>query len=252
PLIQTSNSSYLLFTPAYTSPLISNIILSKFSSKQADLSKKGYGFESDMIGILNKYELVNSHFKFKRGLEQYEYDAVFLLDDKAFILECKNTTLSGGSLTRAFQKKEFIAEAVAQVKRLVDGLASNPEVFEEQFGKNIDDYELVPVIMNNLPFSMPGKIDGVYVTDSSSFSRLIKSRYIDLGIISHSETYQISNQKHVISMWESDTLTADDIIRHFENPVQIRDFLENKIIKKYPLRVSQDKVFFNVVYETCY
>ncbi|MBJ8403892.1 hypothetical protein I6M91_06215 [Citrobacter cronae] len=252
PLIQTSNSSYLLFTPAYTSPLISNIILSKFSSKQADLSKKGYGFESDMIGILNKYELVNSHFKFKRGLEQYEYDAVFLLDDKAFILECKNTTLSGGSLTRAFQKKEFIAEAVAQVKRLVDGLASNPEVFEEQFGKNIDDYELVPVIMNNLPFSMPGKIDGVYVTDSSSFSRLIKSRYIDLGIISHSETYQISNQKHVISMWESDTLTADDIIRHFENPVQVRDFLENKIIKKYPLRVSQDKVFFNVVYETCY
>ncbi|WP_164098160.1 hypothetical protein, partial [Serratia marcescens] len=33
PLIQTSNSSYLLFTPAYTAPLISNIILSKFSSK---------------------------------------------------------------------------------------------------------------------------------------------------------------------------------------------------------------------------
>ncbi|MDU3504712.1 MAG: hypothetical protein E7F53_04090 [Morganella morganii] len=252
PLIQTSSSSFLLFTPAYTSPLISNIILSKFSSKQADLSKKGYGFENDMIEILNKHQLVNSHFKFKRGLEQYEYDAVFLLDDKAFVLECKNTTLSGGSLTRAFQKKKFIAEAAAQVKRLVSGLVSNPEVFKEQFGKNIDDYELVPVIMNNLPFSIPGKIDGVYVTDSSAFSRLIKSKYIDIGIISHSDTYQISNQKHVLSMWEGDILTANDIINHFENPVQIRDFLESKVIKKYPFRVSQDKVFFNVVYETCY
>lgn len=252
PLIQTSNSSYLLFTPAYTSPLISNIILSKFSSKQADLSKKGYGFESDMIKLLNKYKLVNRHFKFKRGLAEYEYDAVFLLDDKAFILECKNTTLSGGSITRAFQKKEFIAAAAVQVRRLVDGLISNPEVFEEHFGKNIHDYELIPVIMNNLPLSIPGKIDGVYVTDSSAFSRLIKSRYIDIGIISHSDTYQISDRKHVLSMWESDTLTANDIINHLENPVQLRDFLENKIIKKYPLRVSQDKVFFNVVHETCY
>ncbi|SQI37429.1 Uncharacterised protein [Serratia plymuthica] len=53
-------------------------------------------------------------------------------------------------------------------------------------------------------------------------------------------------------MWENDTLTANDIINHFENPVQLLDFLEHKIIKKYPLRVSQDKVFFNVVYETCY
>ncbi|MBH3314195.1 hypothetical protein I5N64_05630 [Serratia marcescens] len=252
PLIQTSNSSYLLFTPAYTAPLISNIILSKFSSKQADLSKKGYGFENDMIETLNKHKLVNRHFKFKRGLEEYEYDAVFLLDDKAFVLECKNTTLSGGSLTRAFQKIEFIADAAAQVKRLVDGLVSNAEVFKEQFGKNINDYELVPVVMNNLPFSIPGKIDGVYVTDSSAFSRLIKSRYIDVGIISHDDTYQIGNQKHVLSMWESDTLTAADIINHFENPVQLLDFLENKTMKKYPLRVSQDKIFFNVVYETCY
>lgn len=252
PLIQTSNSSYLLFTPAYTAPLISNIILSKFSSKQADLSKKGYGFENDMIETLDKHKLVNSHFKFKRGPEEYEYDAVFLLDDKAFVLECKNTTLSGGSLTRAFQKREFIAEAAAQVKRLVDGLVSNAEVFEEQFGKNINDYELVPVVMNNLPFSIPGKIDGVYVTDSSAFNRLIKSRYIDVGIISHDDTYQIGNQKHVLSMWESDTLTATDIINHFENPVQLLDFLENKTMRKHELRVSQDKIFFNAVYEICY
>lgn len=252
PLIQTSNSSYFLFTPAYISPLISNIILSKFSSKQADLSNKGHRFESEMIKILNKHNLFNRHFKFKRGLEQYEYDAVFLLDDKAFILECKNTTLSGGSVTRAFQKKQLIAEAVVQVKRLVDGLASNPEVFKEHFGKDMHDYELIPVIMNNLPLSIPGKIDGVYVTDSSAFSRLIKSRYIDVGIISHRGKYQISDQKHVLCMWESDTLTAVDIINHFERPAQLNDFLENKVVKKYPLRVSKNKMFFNVLYETCY
>lgn len=254
PLIKTENSSFFLFTPAFTAPLISNIVLSKFSSKQADLSKKGFGFEKDMIQKLEDHNLVNNHFSFKRGLHQYEYDAVFLLDDKAFVLECKNTTLSGGSLTRAFQKKKFILETTIQVKRLVDGLMTNPEVFETHFGKKINDYELVPVIMNNLPFSIPGKVDGVYVTDFSSFSRLIKSRYINLGVIRHSESdgYDVINPKQVYSMWEGEKLTAKDIINHFENPIQLHDFIENKETKKYPLRVSEDKIFFNVVCETGY
>ncbi|MCW4989974.1 hypothetical protein [Enterobacter mori] len=254
PLIKTDNSSFFLFTPAYTAPLISNIVLSKFSSKQADLSEKGYGFEKDILKKLEEYNLHSNHFSFKRGLEQYEYDAIFLLDDKAFILECKNTTLSGGSLTRAFQKKKFILKTTNQVKRLVNGLRANPEVFEEHFGKSINDYELVPVIMNNLPFSIPGKVNDVYVTDFSSFSRLIKSRYINLGVISHSDKdgYNVSNHKKVYSMWEGDTLTAKDIINHFENPIQLHDFIENKEIKKYPLRTSVDKIFFNVVCETGY
>lgn len=45
PLVKTSNSLFFLYTPAHISPLISNIILSKFSSKQADLTKKDTGLK---------------------------------------------------------------------------------------------------------------------------------------------------------------------------------------------------------------
>ncbi|MEI7223683.1 hypothetical protein [Pectobacterium carotovorum] len=252
PLIKVSDGSYFLFTPAYTSPLISNIILSKFSSMQADLSAKGFGFENDMIGVLNEHNLKNKSFEFKRGNEQFEYDAVFLLDDKAFILECKNTSLSGGSVTRAYHKKKFIDEACEQVKRLVNGLIMYPEVFSEHFNCDINDYELIPVIMNNLPFSIPGKVNGVYVTDSSSFSRLLKSRYINSSIIRHDGQFKLTDTNPVISMWEGEKLRASDVINHFNSPVQLNDFMKHECINTYPLRVNENKMFLNRVFETNY
>lgn len=252
PLVKISDASFFLYTPAYTSPLISNIILSKFSSKQADLTKKGYGFEEDIIEILNEKKLENRKFKFKRGNDEFEYDAIFLLDDKAFILECKNTNLSGGSVTRAYQKKKFIFDTALQVKRLAMGLTSHPEVFNEHFDRDIGDYEIIPVIMNNLPFSIPGSVDGVFVTDSSSFGRLLRSRYINSGIISHQDGYRITDRKPAFSMWESDTLKASDIINHFNNPVQLHDFIKYEKLGEHPLIIKQNKVFFNVVPETDY
>lgn len=252
PLVKTSNSLFFLYTPAHISPLISNIILSKFSSKQADLTKKGYGFERDIIEKLNENNLENRSFKFKRDADEFQYDAIFLLDDKAFILECKNTNLSGGSVARAYQKKIFINETIKQVKRLVCGLTSHPEVFKEHFDKDISNYELVPVIMNNLPFSIPGKVNGVYVTDSSAFGRLIKSRYINSGLISHQGKFKITDNKPAFSMWKSDVLTASDIINHFNEPVQLQDFLKHQKTKEYLLRINKSKVFLNVVNETDY
>lgn len=252
PLVKTSDSLFFLYTPAYISPLISNIILSKFSSKQADLTKKGYGFEKDIIETLNENNLDNRSFKFKRDDDEFEYDAIFLLDDKAFILECKNTNLSGGSITRAYQKKVFINEATNQVKRLIRGLTSYPEVFKEHFDKDINNYELIPVIMNNLPFSIPGKVNGVYVTDSSAFGRFIKSRYINSAVISHQGGFKITDNKPVFAMWESDILKASDIINHFNAPVQLHDFLKYQKTGNYPLRINKSKIFFNIVNETDY
>ncbi|MBL0866616.1 hypothetical protein G5647_09270 [Pectobacterium carotovorum] len=252
PVIKVSDGSYFIFTPAYTAPLISNIILSKFSSMQADLSVKGFGFENDIIDLLNKHKLQNKKFEFKRGSEQFEYDAVFLLDNKAFILECKNTSLSGGSVTKAYNKKKFIYEACEQVKRLVNGLRLHPEVFREHFDCDVNDYDLIPVIMNNLPFSIPGEVNGVYVTDSSSFSRLLKSRYINSSIIKNEGGFKLTDVNPVISMWEGDSLRASDIINHFNNPVQLNDFLKHGDINTHILRVNESKAFFNRVIETNY
>ncbi|MCW1834142.1 hypothetical protein OLZ33_19360 [Pantoea ananatis] len=251
PLIKTSDSSYLFFTPAYTSPSLGNIILSKFSTKNADLSKKGLRFEKDIIDKLNEHNLINKNFKFKRGSEEYEYDAIFLLDNKAFVLECKNTNLSGGSVTRAYQKKLLFKSTAAQVKRLIYGLKSHPEVFKEHFGKDINNFELIPVIMNNLPFSLPGQFEGVYITDSSSFGRLLASRFLNTAIIQNQNgNITMSNKTPFAAMWEGESLTSTDIINHFNNPRQLTDFEEYTHFKQYPLRTSRERMFFNCLLET--
>lgn len=252
PLVKVSNDSFFIFTPAYISPLISNIIISKFSSKKVDLSKKGYGFERDIIDVLNEHKIENKSFKFKRGNNEFEYDVIFLLDDKAFVVECKNNNLSGGSVVGAYKKKLFIDETTNQVKRLVNGLNSYPEVFEEHFGKDMKNYDLIPVIMNNLPFSLPGKVNDVYVTDSSAFGRILRSRYITSGVISHQDGFKITKGKNVFDMWGSDFVSAVKIIDNLENPIQIDDFLKYKKTGRYPLIINESKIFFNVVNETDY
>jgi len=253
PLIKTSNLSYLLFTPAITTPLMSNIILSKFSSKQAKLSKKGLRFEKDVISNLDKNKIINKSFKFKRDDETYEYDAIFLFEDKAFILECKNTNLSGNSLIRASEKKKLFQEASEQVKRLVNGLVKHPEVFKEHFNEDIEKFELVPVIMNNLPFSIPGKFNDVYITDSSSFGRLLSSRYINSTIINSANgKLGVIERKPVTSMWSGEALSSSDIINHFNNPVQLREFINFSSLETYPLKTSDNKLFYNIVTETDY
>ncbi|HHA2301050.1 TPA: hypothetical protein ACOEAQ_002657 [Enterobacter asburiae] len=252
PLIKIEDDSYVLFTPAYTSPLISNIILSKFASEEADLTAKGYGFEKDIISTLEEYGLNVKKFKFTRDKEEYEYDALFLLDDKLFVLECKNTNLSSGSVTRAYQRKKFLFETTYQVKRLVKGLKLYPEIFKEYFGFDLHNYEIIPVIMNNLPHSIPGKINDIYVTDSSSFSRLIKSKYINATMISHEERFKMSESRAIINQWEGEVLSAMDIIRSFEEPVQVNDFKKHEKVNVYPLQVDRERVFINKIIETDY
>lgn len=100
-------------------PPISNIILSKFASEEADLTAKGYGFEKDIISTLEEHGLNFKKFKFTRDKEEYEYDAVFLLDDKLFVLECKNTNLSSGSVTRAYQRKNFFLKPLIKSRGLL-------------------------------------------------------------------------------------------------------------------------------------
>lgn len=99
PLLKMKSGDYLFCSIGYFSPGISNIILSKFSSLKVDLSQKGFGFEKEIHEMLSHLKMNYQHFKFKRENEEYEYDAIILLDDKVFVLECKNTNLSGGSVS---------------------------------------------------------------------------------------------------------------------------------------------------------
>lgn len=245
PLLKMKSGDYLFCSIGYFSPGISNIILSKFSSLKVDLSQKGFGFEKEIHEMLSDLKMNYQHFKFKRESEEYEYDAIILLDDKVFVLECKNTSLSGGSVSQAFKKQTFLIDAANQVIRLADGLKKHKDVFSDKFGLDINNFEIIPVIVNNLPFSLPGKYYGVYVTDYSALSKILHNSHIS-GIEVRNEYGMLTSTNHPMhKLWENNALQASDLIKQFESPIQLNEFFESTAVKKHTLQIN-DSVAFGI------
>ncbi|WP_368869116.1 NERD domain-containing protein [Proteus terrae] len=245
PLLKMKSGDYLFCSIGYYGPSISNIILSKFSSLKVDLSQKGFGFEKEIHKMLSDLKMNHQHFKFKRENEEYEYDSIIILDDKVFVLECKNTNLSGGAVSQAFKKKMFLTNTVNQVIRLVDGLKKHQDVFNDKFGLDINDFEIIPVIVNNLTFSLPCKYYGVYVTDYSALSKILHNSHISGIKIKNNHGSLTSTSHHLHKLWENDTLQASDLIKQFENPIQLNEFIESTVIKRHYLQIS-DSVAFGI------
>lgn len=113
---------------------------------------------------------------------------------------------------------------------------------KEQFGVECSDVNIIPVVFNCLPFSWRGSIDEVYVTDYSSFSRLLKG----------SEIYKVmsslngqENIKSGYKQWKGHFLCSEDIIRHFENPIQLAPFIDSRK-EDYKWWVADSEVAFMV------
>ncbi|MFB2728233.1 hypothetical protein ACE02H_12275 [Shewanella mangrovisoli] len=236
PLLKLSNDNYYIFVHSLLNSNLTVLILSRMSSLEVVVSNKGYDFESDIIKDLTKLSKNCQGFKFKRGSDEYEYDAVFTLNDKLFVIECKNRTLSGSSIVLSYRKKQFMDENVLQIERLVNGLVSYPEVIKEHFGINVSDYDVVPVILNCMPFSWKGKYKNVYFTDSSSLNRFLTSGHINAVVSKSKGKHRVLEKNTVYKLWESETPSADDLIRQFEDPIQLQGHLKSRVMDRrwYP------------------
>ncbi|EJG1884307.1 NERD domain-containing protein [Vibrio parahaemolyticus] len=229
PLLKLSNDNYYVFSHSFLNSNLTVLILSRMSSLEVVVGNKGYNFERNVINKLTNLSSGCRGFKFKRGSNEYEYDAVFILNGKIFVIECKNRTLSGSNIVLSHRKKQFMDENVLQIDRLVKALLSHPEVMEEHFGINVSDYDIVPVILNCMPFSWKGKYKNVYFTDSSSLNRFLASGHINAVVSKSKGKQRVLEKSTVYKLWESETPSADDLIRQFENPIQLQGYLKSRV-----------------------
>ncbi|CAK1744509.1 NERD domain-containing protein [Vibrio crassostreae] len=226
PLIKMENGGYYFAYYSCSNFSAANVILSRFSSLEAESSDKGFKFESDVIEMVREGVGNCEGFKFKRGLDEYEYDAVFTIDNKLFILECKNRSLSWYNPVKAFRNKKYLYETTEQVLRLKDALISHPEVLQEKLGIDVAEYEIIPVIFNCMPFCWKGTCNNVYVTDYSSFSRLLRSSEINLVMSSNLGQKPQKTSKY--KQWIGSKVCGEDIINHLNNPIQIVPYIKSR------------------------
>jgi hypothetical protein len=150
------------------------------------------------------------------------FDAIVPWGDYVFLFECKNGTLSGNNIVSAYYFALEQRSAVSQVGRLADALRSHPDVLLERTGIDLTGKTVVPCVLNSLPFSVPGAVDGGYVTDMSAVTRFFSERYLHV-ISPHRPTAgaTVLHRTALKSFWKEDEPAPEDLLRQFEEPFQL-------------------------------
>lgn len=243
PLIRSQDDKFtVLVRPSKTSN-IPNVILSKLSSLTTQFGRKGKCFEDKVVSFFRKrgYRCESQRFSIEGS--QYEYDALLLLDDTLFLIECKNTTISGNNAVQTLRYANFILDAVRQVQRLEVGIKERPEIVESIFGKNISELNIVPLILNSLTYSR-SPIDGVYISDYSALSKFFDENSISVCTFKDGEKIK---REIVRKLWSGERPTAKEFLDYLSFPPQVEFMFKHFMYKQYIRPTSEESLFVSGV-----
>jgi hypothetical protein len=223
PLLRTVNGAYYLFGPAIMPADLARITLSAIANLGVPLSRKGKAFEKDIRRRLEAQPGLSVYaFKAHRGGEEFEYDAVVVWDGYLFVLECKNHSLSGHDPMQAYYFDLQTRSNVGQVQRLVQALKRYPDILEAHIGPHALALEIVPCVVNSLPFAVPGGHDGVYFTDASALKRFFENRYLrQVAAYNLPKQRRLIHRSALMSFWDGDRPAPQDLLRQLRSPFQI-------------------------------
>ncbi|MDP9524052.1 hypothetical protein [Pseudomonas putida] len=241
PLIRYQGDKFVVLTEAFKASNLPTVILSRLSSLETQFDQKGKGFEKKVVEFLKGcgHNCKTTDFSYEGA--PYEYDALLLLDDTLFLIECKNRTLSGNHAVSARRYANFVGDTVEQIKRLEAGLNARPDVVQSLFGRKLADLTIVPVILNSLTYSSPA-LNGVYNTDYSAFSKFFKDKAITASAYQDGKRIE---KKVLHQLWEGERPTAAEFVKYLSQPPQLTNLARHFTYNKYTHPTSEHSVFIS-------
>ena len=160
PVVRVRDGTLVLFGPALLALNITVTLLSRLASINADLGRKGKAFERSVRAFFRGIEMEVTAFKFTRGGEEFEFDAVVPWNEYLFVFECKNRSLSGDVPAQIYYFDLEVKSAAKQARRLADALEGNRDVVAEKFGSERRHARVVPCVVHSMPYSRGDDLDG--------------------------------------------------------------------------------------------
>lgn len=218
PLIKLVDGQYLLFRPSFYGMNIALVVFSTLSQLREPLQKKGDAFEKAVIRLFEKQGLRAYSFTEKRDGETYQVDALVPWGKYLFLFECKNKALPAMNPLLMSRFDDETLENLKQVNRIVLGLREHPDILAKYLPEEDREKELVVCVLNAMPYSIPGGLDGVYFYDFSALSRFFKSG----EVMAHSFTgaWEPVESTPWLKIWAGDKPTPDDLLEQMKKPVQ--------------------------------
>lgn len=255
PLLRsTTDGSYVFFVPAYYSPVLGVIILSRISALNrrrneegepaydCTFGNKGRIFEEDILSLFTDDKIPAYGFKYKVDGSEYECDVAALIKDTLFVFECKNRSLPMGHTPSIYYFDLGLDEAKQQVKRIAKHFAEHPEIVHSHFGKRVKWKRIVPVVLHALPWSC-GESDGVFIYDASALAHLIGEGFTSVSVEFQIGIHRLL-RRHRYPLRKGKTPTAKELEREMKNPSQLRISAIGWEQLPHPVLVSDTLVFW--------
>ena len=153
---------------------------------------------------------------------EFQYDAIVVWEDYVFIIECKNRSILN---TTTNSMKDFVEKAddyIQQIKRLEEFYKDNIGIFNEKLKIDLNGKNIVPVVLNALPFSLDSDIEGVYFLDYSILSKFFETKKLGKRNLATNELEEV-----FFDWWSGETPKANDLYEVIKSPFQITTEMDN-------------------------
>ena len=238
PILRGEGSGCLLAGLALSDALLIRLVLSTLANKKLVIEGKGEAFEDQFRAVLEAEGLPVHHFEVRRGGEPYEYDAIVPWGNFLFVFECKNRSLSGTNPIASYNLLRSTAGHAKQVHRLVQALIDYPDILTSQIETDCSGLEIVPVIVNSMPFAMQGDFDGVYFSDVASINRFFSERYSHFSRLHHVGPHKVLHRVRLHDIWGGENADADAFMRHLEDPLQLRIMIAHMQVEPLGIQIG--------------
>lgn len=141
--------------------------------------------------------------------------------DKLFVFECKFYGLPSENARHQFDFCTYQVDAAKQLLKKVKAIENDRSIVERALsvGSDAEWSEIVPVVLNGMPFTLPGRVNGVYYADYSSLERFFESGKLHPLKAESKETPDFSDSDEPIDLWAGGKPKVSDLMCMLElNP----------------------------------
>jgi len=250
PLVRLSDGSLLLVAPAARDVVPAKVVLSRLYSLDFRFENKGTAFEQTVLKFFKEKGFEAYCIDTSRNGESYEIDALVPWGDYLFVFECKNRSLSAHHPVQAYHFAQDRDSFVKQIKRQVHALLTYPDISTTVGGPDPRTKIIVPCVLYNLPYAVPGRIDGVYVTDWSSLARFFRERYVHIKVPHRPrDDVRLLHRTAIYSFWNGSEPTPVDLLRHLDEPFQVRAMGARRVERQHAFPLGEGYLGVATVFE---
>ena len=193
------------------------LVMSQFGKRGHQIQSKGRRFEKEVKAVFEERGIECRSFRYKLDGVTYDCDLCVVWGGYVFVIECKNYSLPDHRPGLEYFYMSRIGEAISQAKRIADQLKEHPEILAKEFGRKISGKRFVPIVLNSMPWSIPGKTGGAYVYDFLALGRFLGDGAIRInGARKVDGNTNVVHRHEIFNMWTGDKPSAEDFLTELE------------------------------------